>query len=245
MAGKARVLVTRPEPGATETAGRLEAMGFLPIALPLHEIRPLPVDAGAVPDDASAVAITSANAIRHAPSALVERLRHLPCFAVGASTTEAAIAAGFSNVIDGGGDAEALAETVLGQCPVGLLAYLCGRIRRPVFEKRLAGGAIVVHVLETYDTVGLSHSTEEVLNLTTRHRIDYALVYSANAADVLAATMRQPGLEYLFENTIFACISGRVAEAFGGWPHDRIRTAAKPDEPALLSILLHGPGAAS
>ena len=33
-----RSLVTRPEPGATETARRLEAMGFTPVVLPLTEI---------------------------------------------------------------------------------------------------------------------------------------------------------------------------------------------------------------
>ena len=33
-----RVLVTRPEPGASRTAARLEADGFAPIVLPLTEI---------------------------------------------------------------------------------------------------------------------------------------------------------------------------------------------------------------
>ena len=78
-----RVLVTRPEPGASETAQRLEALGFLPLKLPLHEIRPLPVNAGTMPGKTAAVAVTSANAVRHAPGALLERLSGLPCFAVG------------------------------------------------------------------------------------------------------------------------------------------------------------------
>ena len=237
MRGKARVLVTRPEPGASETAGRLEALGFLPIKLPLHEIRRLPVDAGAIPSDIAAVAVTSANAIRHAPKAVIERLKLLPCFAVGASTANAATDAGFSAVIEGGGDAEALAETIVGRRPGGTVAYLCGRVRRATFEKRLADGHIPIHALETYDTVGLSHSTEEVINLTTRRPIDYVLVYSANAAEVLTATMRRPQLEDLFENAIFVCISERAAEALGGWPGKRIPTAPEPDEPALLSLL--------
>lgn len=237
MPGKPRVLVTRPEPGASETAGRLEAMGFMPIKLPLHEIRPLPVDAGAIPSDIAAVAVTSANAMRHAPGEIIERLKALPCFAVGASTALAATNAGFANVIEGGGDAETLAKIIVGQRPGGTVAYLCGRVRRPAFEKRLADGHIPIHALETYDTVGLSYSAEEVINLTTRRSIDYVLVYSANAAEVLTATMRQPELEGLFENTVFACISGRVAEALGGWPGNRKQTASEPDEPALLSLL--------
>ena len=63
-----RVLVTRPEPGATMTARKLELMGFRPVKLPLQEIRPLAVPRGAVPEGIAAVAVTSANAIRHAPT---------------------------------------------------------------------------------------------------------------------------------------------------------------------------------
>lgn len=237
MPGKPRVLITRPEPGASETAGRLEAMGFLPIKLPLHEIRPLPVNAGAIPSGLAAVAVTSANAMRHATSEIIERLKALPCFAVGSSTANAAADAGFSAVIEGGGDAEALAETIIGQRPGGTVAYLCGRVRRLTFEKRLADEHIAIHALETYDTIELDHSIGEVINLTARHPIDYILVYSANAAEVLAATRRRPQLEGLFENAVFACISGRVAEALGDWPGKRIQTAPEPDEPALLSLL--------
>lgn len=245
MARRARVLVTRPEPGASETARRLDALGFLPFKLPLQEIRPLPVDAGAIPDNVAAVAVTSANAIRHAPREVVARLTHRPCFAVGASTASAAAAARFSHVIEGGGDAGALAETVAAQRPDGPVVYLCGRVRRPAFEKRLADDGIVVHVVETYDTVGFSRTIEEVINLTARHPIDYVLVYSANAAEVLTATIRRPQLESLFENTIFACISDRVAEALGGLPRGRLRVAPEPDETALLSLLGHLPDDAS
>jgi uroporphyrinogen-III synthase len=240
VAGKPRVLVTRPEPGASETARRLEAMGFLSLKLPLQEIRPLKVGADAIPADVAAVAVTSANAIRHTPSNVVGRLKHLPCFAVGASTAAAAADAGFSDVIEGRGDAEALAETIIGRRPGGSVAYLCGKVRRVAFENRLAAEGVPIHAVETYDTIGVSYTVEEVQSLTARHAIDYVLVYSANAAGALVAVTRQTGLEDLFENTIFACISGRVAETFDGRPQTRIRIAPEPDERMLLSLL--GPG---
>ena len=37
-----RVLVTRPEPGASRTATRLRAAGHVPVVLPLSEVRPAP-----------------------------------------------------------------------------------------------------------------------------------------------------------------------------------------------------------
>ena len=62
-----RVLVTRPEPGASRTAVKLRAMGFEPVLLPLSETKPLAIPRDPIPESAVAVAITSANAIRHAP----------------------------------------------------------------------------------------------------------------------------------------------------------------------------------
>lgn len=245
MPGAPRVLVTRPEPGASETARRLEALGFLPIKLPLQAIKPLPVGAGAIPGDVAAVAVTSVNAIRHAHPELLQRLIGLPCFAVGASTAVAAAKAGFSNVIEGGGDGDALADTIVGRHSGGALAYLCGKVRRPTFEERLADEHIPIHVVETYDTIDLDYSIEEVINLATRCPIDHVLVYSANSAKVLTATMRRPELEDLFEKAIFACISGRVAEALGGGLDGRVWIAAEPDERALLSLLERARGAAS
>ena len=61
-----RVLVLRPEPGASATAQALRRMGFEPLVLPLTVIQRLtPVFAPSVEHDA--VIVTSANALRHAP----------------------------------------------------------------------------------------------------------------------------------------------------------------------------------
>ena len=75
-----RVLVTRPEPGASETARRLEELGFVPIKLPLQEIFALPVGTDAIRSKIGAVAVTSANAIRHAPRGLLARLAAFAMF---------------------------------------------------------------------------------------------------------------------------------------------------------------------
>src|SRR5882757_8304646 len=73
-----RVLVTRPEPGASRTAIRLEAQGFQPVLLPLTETVMLPVETKTI-SGVVAVAVTSANAVRHAPKELIAALAALPC----------------------------------------------------------------------------------------------------------------------------------------------------------------------
>src|SRR3954468_16736309 len=77
-----RVLVTRPQPGASRTMRRLRELGFEPLLLPLTETVGLPVGADAASDNAVAVAATSANAVRHAPKELIGALAALPCHAV-------------------------------------------------------------------------------------------------------------------------------------------------------------------
>ena len=56
------VLVTRPQPGAAETARRLLALGRTPVLAPVLEIVPLAADLPP-PDGIQAVLITSANAL--------------------------------------------------------------------------------------------------------------------------------------------------------------------------------------
>ncbi|MDX8478204.1 uroporphyrinogen-III synthase [Mesorhizobium sp. VK24D] len=231
-----RVLVTRPEPGASRTARRLEAQGFQPILLPLTETIALPLDRSAVPQ-AAAVAVTSANAVRHAPKELVAALAALPCHAVGRRTAEACRAAGFVSVAEGPGDAGALADAIGRELAGKEIVYLCGRVRFPVFEERLAAAAVRVHAIETYDTVRLNLGDEEIAARLSKKPVDAALVYSAEAAAALSALVRQAALRGLFDKAAFLALSARVAKALDGIDGQKIRIASQPDEVALLALL--------
>lgn len=244
MSGKPRVLVVRPEPGATETAQRLDRLGFEAVKLPLQETRTLPAATGAL-RDAVAVTVTSANALRHAPPELLRRLSRLPCFAVGEATAAAARTAGFVEVVDGKGDAGGLARVILAARPAGTVVYLCGRVRRQDFELALAAQGVTAHAVETYDTVVLNHGSTEVLNAMSNAPADFALVHSANAAESLAGLMGRPELSGLLGKTTIVCISPRVADAFEGHPAGEILVAGEPNEEALLALLGQAAGLAS
>lgn len=231
-----RVLVTRPEPGATRTARRLESQGFKPILLPLTETAAIPVEASAVPP-AVAVAVTSANAVRFAPSELIAALAALPCHAVGKRTAEAGRAAGFASVTEGPGDAGALADLLTRDLAGKDIIYLCGRVRFPVFEERLAAAGARIHAVETYDTVQLDHTDKEVMARLSGRPVEAVLLYSANAAAAMEALANRPALSKLFEKTVFFALSGRVAGALDKIPVERIRVSPQPDEDALLALL--------
>ena len=230
-----RVLVTRPEPGASRTARRLEDQGFQPLLLPLTRTQALPVDA--LPGDVAAVAITSANAIRHAPREIVAALAALPCHAVGARTAQAARAAGFLSVSEGPGTAEALADVLAGSLAGKSLAYLCGRVRLPAFEARLSSAGVDVRAVETYDTIGIGYADAAVLERLSGRPVDIALVYSARAGTAIRELASRPALRGLFETTRFLALSGRVAAALGDIAGTDIRVAARPDEDALLALV--------
>src|SRR3546814_14100284 len=102
----ARVLVTRPQPGADTTAERLSALGHDVRTAPLFTVHSLQWSPpGEVID---ALMVTSANAMRLS-GPLPEAWRALPCYPAGEATAKAAADSGFTRIIVGDGDASALA----------------------------------------------------------------------------------------------------------------------------------------
>jgi len=220
-----RVLVTRPQPGAGRTARRLAERGHEAVVMPLQEIRGLPA---ALPAGGfAAVAVTSANALRHAPAALVAGLAGLPVYAVGAETARAAIDAGFAEVAAGPGNAAGLAAQLARILRPGCaIAYPCGRIRKPALEAALAAAGFAVTAIETYETVDLPPRGGQP-------DVDAVLLHAAGAARRLAAAFPPPALS----GCRFLCLSADVAAALPSAWRERAVIAVRPDEPALLATL--------
>ena len=89
------MLVTRPEPDASETAARLGALGIDGLACPLLVHQTLTPN---LPDATgfAAIAVTSTNALRALRErGMLERYLKLPLYAVGARTAAAAKSLGF------------------------------------------------------------------------------------------------------------------------------------------------------
>ena len=100
-----RVLITRPEPGATETAARIAALGLSSIKAPMQDIESLPAHLPD-PDRVAALVLTSRNAIAPIPPAY----RTLPTWVVGDATATRAREAGFTDIQSADGDAVVKAE---------------------------------------------------------------------------------------------------------------------------------------
>ncbi|QND51096.1 uroporphyrinogen-III synthase [Phyllobacterium sp. 628] len=235
------VLVTRPLPAATRTADRLRGHGFIPLVLPLTEIVPLnPV----APETAfTAVAATSANALRHAPKDLLAPFLGLPCFTVGDATADAARACGFDTVTTGDGDGTALGDTIVEElCAGASLLYLTGRVRSPGFERALGQAGFAVSPLMIYDTISVSYTTDHLMKLLGSRPVDVCLLYSRLSAEVFSTLLKSADLTHHFDKTEFLCLSPRIAESLSRSKNPVIHIAARPDEDALFDLLDRMPG---
>jgi uroporphyrinogen-III synthase len=183
-------------------------------AVPLFAVEPL---AWTAPDPSAfdGLLLTSANAVRHAEPEL-RKLHSLPVHAVGAATSEAAVAAGLTVATVGTGGIEEL----LRQLPPKLrLLHLCGEHRWPA---EAWGGRLTP--LPVYRSAAIA--SPPGLN---RLEGAVALVHSPRAGRRLAQLARGR------ENTAVAAISAATAEACGGgW--QEIAVAEHPSDDAMLSL---------
>lgn len=208
-----RLLVLRPEPGASATASRAREMGLDAVAVPLFAIEPVDWSA---PEAGrfDALLLTSANALRCAGDQLAD-LRGLPVHAVGEATAEAARAAGFD--IASAGDSGV--DRLLGSIDPDLrLLHLCGEDRRAPRNPRQAIAEVVVYRSKPIETPDLSVAPGSV-----------ALVHSPRAGVRLAALVKRR------QSTLIAAISAAAAEAAGdGWL--AVEVADRPSDDALLAL---------
>lgn len=208
-----RVLVLRPEPGATATVRRAQELGLETIAIPLFVVEPV---VWTVPDIGlfDALLLTSANAVRHAGERLQE-FRRLPVYAVGDATAGAARDAGFNVAVTG----DAGLDRLLGSIDANLsLLHLCGEDRKDPPGAAQKISPIIVYRVREIEKPDLSEA-----------RGCIALVHSPRAGHRFAELVRERA-----EIAVVA-ISAEAADATGvGW--EIVETANVPNDDALLAL---------
>jgi uroporphyrinogen-III synthase len=226
------VLITRPEPGASQTAARLVELGLLPVVAPVLSITGRDLRA---PDHIAATLLTSRNAISACPSSL----HHLPVFAVGTATATQAAEAGFNRVLNADGDADALIRLVADTLaptsgslflPAGLGQGmdLAASLRQRGFHviRRVAYQAAVVPALP-----------EAAATHLRQHQLAAALFFSGETSRHFVRLLRAAALADAVRDIDAVSISERAAVALRPLPWRRISVAAKPNQDAMLVLL--------
>jgi uroporphyrinogen-III synthase len=212
-----RLVILRPEPGASASAEAARVMGLEPLVMPLFQVEPVAweaPEAGAF----DGLLLTSANAVRHAGEGL-KVLRGLRAYAVGEATAAAARDAGFDIASTGQSGVERLLASIESDLK---LLHICGEHRTAVEAKQ------AITALPVYRSAELPAPC----NFTEIGGQTVA-VHSQRGGKRLAELADQAGIDRAAIR--IAAISDAAASAAGpGW--EACEAAEHPDDSALLAL---------
>jgi uroporphyrinogen-III synthase len=223
-----RILITRPEPGASRTAERLREAGFEAVSLPLTRIERLAFDFPDVQFDG--IVVTSAQALGEADYSW---LLDVPLIAVGETTAVAARTAGFRHVAAASGSAESVAALAASALKKGgSVLYLCGQVRRPELEALLIDAMFSVAAVATYNAAPVSYDENELAAALGDKRFHAVVLMSAVAAERFAGLAGRPE----FQDAELICFSKRIAQAVAPLAKP-VAITAEATEDSLMKLL--------
>ncbi len=221
------VIVTRTLPGARDTAENLARLGFAPLLSPMLSI----VETGLAPRDLEGIlhlVFTSANGVRAMGAGVPA---DLTAWCVGPSTADAARAAGFAAVVEGGGNAEDLARLILSSRPVGPLLHIANEAAAGELVAALKSGGLEARFSAPYRTDAAASLSPDSRAALAGSGPVILLLHSAKAASAVAASrpdLANAGLVAISEAALAPL---QNAASRGHW------IAARPNEDSLMDAL--------
>jgi uroporphyrinogen-III synthase len=227
-----RVLITRPEPGADETAARLTTLGFVPIVAPVLSITANHISA---PDHVAATLLTSRNAIIGCPVFLRDR----PVFTVGNATAARAAEAGFSHVLSADGDAVRLATFVAASLSPaeGSLFLPTGQGQGVELAASLRKYGFHVIRRVAYRATRIPALPEAAASHLQSGKLAAAMFFSGETSRHFVRLVLAAGLAETTRDVEAVSISERATVPLRRLPWRRISVAAKPNQDAMLVLL--------
>ena len=213
-----RIIVLRPEPGASETLERARARRLDAVGIALFTIEPIEWQA---PDAAAfdALLLTSANALRVAGEQLMA-LRGLPVHAVGKATADAAHQAGFDIASSGDAGVGRLLDSL--EADLKLL-HPCGEDRTTEGDARQSITAVPVYRSKAIEPAPRLVAAEHAV----------VLIHSPRSGRRFSEIVDDQGLDRA--RISLAAISDAAADAAGnGWK--LVEAADQPTDDALLAL---------
>ena len=226
------MLVTRPEPGASETAARLSALGFSPVLAPVMTVVQRAVKATGQPQ---AVLVTSGNAI----PALPALLHQLPLLAVGDASAARATAAGFRDVRSAGRDAAALADLAAAQLSpaAGPLLLASGEGQGMALAAALRSRGFAVWRRVAYATQPAAALQPAARSALGGGAVRAALFFSPQSARHFVTILQRDTPAEVVRGIEALAISRPTEAALQGLPWLRVRVASHPNQEELLKLL--------
>lgn len=234
-----KMLVTRPEPEAGETAARLRALGIEPVICPLLRHETLPTSLPE-PQGFAALALTSTGALRAlAERGQLARYRAIRVYAVGDRTADAARAVGFAEVRSAGGGLADLADLLAHAGLEGPVFYPAARDQSGDLAKSLAPYGVMVVTARVYEMIAATELPAAILAELAAGGIAAALVYSRRTAQTFLETAATADLPRAVKTRLgMLCISEQVAAPLVEARFVRIALADHPSEDGMMALAL-------
>lgn len=229
------IVVTRAEPGASETAATLTGFGLEVIKTPALRIETHPLQADWPPSEGEFVIFTSANGVH----AYIEAGWSTDHFAVcvGPATTAAAADAGFENLMNTDGNADHLVEGILDSfdpATTPFVHYANDAAAGDVCNKLTAAG-YHARFVPLYGAVPIDWSEVGALLSVGLGEQSAILVHSAKAAKVVNDWLNEG--QIATESLLLVAISERAAAPLNHRAWHCVQTAEHPNEMKLIEAL--------
>ncbi|MBF0180345.1 MAG: uroporphyrinogen-III synthase [Magnetococcales bacterium] len=233
------ILITRPEPGASESAQRVRAANGIPLLAPALVVRPVEdlrpfMAAMADLDRFDGVVLTSANGARVFADAMPADQEPPPLFAVGKKTARVLEERGWRVTVpaqpEGG---EILAKEILTWHPEGEF-FLFPRAEegREELVNELTKHGKKIEVVPVYRAVPVEMLADEVV--ANWRKIDAALFFSPKTVTAFLAAMGEVAFA---PGTVLAALSPLTARALREHGLEPAVIAPRPDTDGILQGL--------
>lgn len=229
------LLVTRPFPGGQNTVAGLMNLGHRPMAVPLFSKRILPLDVPS-PFQITATIFTSASGVRALSRDDIE-IGHqlLPCFTVGDMTAQAAMHAGFNNLLSAKGDVQDLITLIEKMELTGNYFYPCAVDRKSDLEDHFRHSGVRIQATPTYEMIPVKDFPPAVVEQLRTGDIDGVLIYSARAATQFANLCAKHNIE--IDDLPFYCLSPNIWAVLEAEGASNGFVANAPNENTLFELL--------
>jgi uroporphyrinogen-III synthase len=227
------IIITRAEPGASETEARLRALSLTPIVAPMLSLQPRHDQDLPDPSTIAGLVFTSANGVRVFASRNQERT--LPAWCVGPATAQAAHIAGFQSVLESSGNAVDLAHFISAhKSPEAApLLHVANGAAAGTLKSTLEQDGHKVLFAPLYDMKPAETLASEVDQLMARHDPAIVLIHSQKGAEAFANLVAERSVS----NLITVGISNAACKPMTRLGTGAIYVADAPNEDGLFAAL--------
>ena len=221
------VWITRTQPGAEQTAKRVQALGLTPIIAPLLNITAT-AHSSAAPKPGEALAFTSANGVRAFASLSDNRDFNIYC--VGRATAEQARAMGFGAVKSADGAVDDLAALLRADAISELVHYSGVHVAGDLVGALLTSGVKARREI-IYGTQSVREIPDEAQAIIARGGI--VMLHSPKAAQTLSVLLGKD----IASRLTAVSLSANIDACLAGHDFAQRLVASSPNETALMTAL--------